>query len=173
MVSVDTQVVCPLCRSEECNEDFDCGTGEASYFCMGCGYASNTEVEERNLRKYVPKAFRRFVKWADFEEGSGAVVVGSLPWWPSGIVMAGQFSIVAVAVKGKLRWRRREIEEIPEAQRKNHPTPDGRGYYKFKDSETYADFDTFEQALQSSREEAVALNLIQNSSPKVKLLHGR
>jgi len=169
---VTTEVTCPICGGEAM-EDFNCNTYYTSYFCNECGYTSNSDVAEnpKEISKHVPKAFRRFIKWGEFEEGCGAAFIGCMPWWPGGMIMAGQFSVTPIVARGKLLWRRREIEEIPEKEQKNYPM-EGGGYYKYKASEIFADYEGFAQAISATKEDVCALWLARRNQPRMKLLGG-
>jgi hypothetical protein len=169
--SVSTEVECCLCGGEMM-EDFDCGTEYASYLCNSCGYASNSEAAEspRKALRGIPRKFRPFVKWAGFAEDSGAVLHGDMPWWPGGVEMLTEYSVFPVVVSGKLRWRREDIEEIPESERKHHPREDWlSGYYEYRSAPYHADYDSFHEACEATREQNLANALPLTSTKKLSI----
>lgn len=172
MVSVTSQINCPLCGGEMV-EDFDCRTEYATYMCNGCGFASNSEAADdpKKALRRVPHRFRPFVKWAGFAEDSGAVLRGNMPWWPGGVEMLTEYSVFPAVVSGNLRWRRIDTEEIPEPEQKRYPRNDGLGYYKYRDAPYHADYDSFREACEATREENMSSGLMSlRKKPKFKLL---
>jgi len=171
--TVSTEVECPLCEGEMV-EDFDCGSEYATYLCNSCGYASNSDAAEgpRKALRKIPRRFRPFVKWAEFAEDSGAVLRGNMPWWPGGVEMLTEYSVFPMVISGKLRWRRIDVEEIPESERKRHPRKDGLGgYYKYRSAPYHADYDSFHAACEATREQNLAMGLRSlRKKPQVKLL---
>lgn len=171
MVSVDSVVTCPLCDGEA-TEDFDCRSEYASYFCYSCGYTSNSDAIEKpktTLRR-LPKVIKPFVKRGNFDDDSGAVYRGEMLWWPGGMVLAGEYSITPVIIKAKLMWRRADIEEIPEEEQKNYPIPESNQFYKCRESESFADYESFQDAREASREDNLARSMLQKNPPKILLL---
>jgi len=155
-------------------EDFDCGSEYATYFCNDCGYASNSDaaLDPGKALRRIPRRFRRFVKWAMFSEDSGAVLRGNMPWWPSSLEVLTEYSVFPVVTSGKLRWRRVDVEEIPESERKRHPRRDGfGGYYKYRSAPYHADYNSFREAREATREQNMALGLASlRRKPRIKLL---
>ncbi len=155
-------------------EDFDCRTEHASYFCNSCGYASNSEAAENQKKIFrgMPRKLRPFVKWAEFAEDSGACYGGKMPFWPGAVQMVTQYSVYPVVVASKLRWRREDIEKIPESERKKYPRKDGLGgYYEYRSADYHTDYDTFHEACEATREENIASGLMSlRKKPTLKLL---
>lgn len=180
MTTVDTEVACVLCGGEA-SESFDCNTGYVSYFCNSCGYCTNTEASahpKKTMREFQ-ESFRPFFKWAEFIEDGGAVIEGKMLWWPGALQVVTQYSIVPVVVSGKLKWRRTDIEEIPESERIKHPRDDGfPGYYEYREAGYCADYDTFREAREATRGDNLARALKQSTKRlEIKALgakrHGR
>jgi hypothetical protein len=168
MVTVGNDVTCPLCGGE-CYEDCNCRTEYVWYSCQTCGYTTNSTVADSlaEFEKECPKKMRPFVKWATFGKDSGAVYTGRMPWWPSGVEALTSHSIYPVIISGEIKWRRQNIEEIPETERHNYPMKDGAGYYEYRDAVVYADYNTFKEAesVTSEQNQSNGLMQTQNKHP--------
>ena len=156
-------------------EQFDCGDYYASYFCdHGCGYASNSEAIEhpRNVLQKVPLRLRSSVKWVAFGEDSGAAYRGrKMPFWPAGLELTTQYAVFPVVVHDKLLWRRVDIEKIPESKRKQYPRKDELGgFYEYRDAAYHADYPTFHEAIEATREQNLARALLFLKKPRITLL---
>jgi hypothetical protein len=144
-------------------EDFDCATEYASYFCNLCGFASNSEAAQHPKKaiRTVPKELRPFVEWAEFAEDSEACYRGRMLFWPGAVEMMTQYSVYPVVVSGKLKWRREDIEKIPDSERKRYPRKDGLGgHYEYRSADHHADYDTFHEACEATPEQNLANALL-------------
>jgi hypothetical protein len=156
-------------------EEFDCGDYYASYFCdHGCGYASNSEAMQhpKKALQKVPLRLRPFVKWVAFDEDSDAAYRGrKMPFWPAALQVTTQYAVFPVVVRGKLLWRRVDIEKIPESEQKQYPRKDGLGgFYEYRDVAYHTDYSTFREACEATREQNLARALLFLKKPRITLL---
>jgi hypothetical protein len=142
------------------------------YRCNDCGMASQYgRIPEHALSgngetwpMKVSRGVTRFARWGSMGLNEGVVAAGKnlrwIPWggWAIGRNEYAHVAVTAVVSERGLRWRRRDTVS---------PTWPWRHII---DVPKYADYDSFQSAVQTSVYDHLALTILQHQQPKLKLL---